>query len=165
MFPYISLGTLFSTLITLPALESVMFGAPDVRQADESTLAHPESLTEILRVPTLRSVRFNYFSFTPALFEATANAVMEGTAVTKLEFIYCSFSAVECDLMMTNGLSRNTSVTSIIADQCGNDRALFDALAAALPSNSTLRQLKLELGQQYDDDTDCLSAVSLKYNN
>jgi hypothetical protein len=59
MFPYESLETLCSTLATLPALESVSFGAPAVRQADESTLVNPESLTAILRVPSLRSVRFD----------------------------------------------------------------------------------------------------------
>jgi hypothetical protein len=157
LFPYESLGTLFSTLTTLPALESVSFGAPEVSQADESTLAHPESLTELLRVPTLRYVQFYDFYFTPALFRASANALMEGTVVTKLEFMDCSFSAVECDLMMANSLSRNTSVISIITDHCNNTRALFDVLAAALPSNSTLRYL--ELGRQDDDDPDCLSPV------
>jgi hypothetical protein len=83
---------------------------------------------------------------------------MEGTAITKLEFMDCSFIAVECDvIIMANGLSRNTSVISIISHQCNNTRALFDILAAALPSNSTLRYL--ELGQQDDDDPDCLAPV------
>jgi hypothetical protein len=50
-------------------------------------------------------------------------------------------------------------VISIIARHCDNTRALFDVLAAALPSNSTLRHLKLKLGQQYDDDPDCLSPL------
>jgi hypothetical protein len=127
-FPYESLDALYSILATLPALEWVSFAAPEVRQADESTLAYPESLTELLRVPTLRFVRFYSFSFTPALFQATANALMEGTAVTKLEFMECSFSAVECDVTMTNGLSRNASVISIIARQCNNARALFNTI-------------------------------------
>jgi hypothetical protein len=140
MFPYESLGTLFSTLTTLPALESVMFGAPEVNQSDESILANPGSLTELLRVPTLRSAQFHLFSFTSALFQATTNALVEGAAVTKLDFISCSFSAVECDVTMANGLSRNTSVISIIV-RCNNARALFDALAAAIPLNSTLRIL------------------------
>jgi hypothetical protein len=150
-FPYKSLETLFSTLSTLPALESVSFGAPEVRQVDESTLAYPESLTELLRVPTLRFVRFKNFSFTPALFQAMANALMEGTAVTNLEFIHCSISAVECDLKMANGLSTNTSVSCSKVDSTF-DVALIGALAVALPSNSTLRYLELELGQQNDDD-------------
>jgi hypothetical protein len=146
-------------LSTLPALESVSFSAPEVRQADESTLALSESLTELLRLPTLRLVRFNNFSFTPALFQATANAFMEGTAVTELEFMVCSFSAVECDFMMANGFSRIASVTSIIAHKCKNTIALVDALAAVLPLNSTLRHL--ELGQRSDDDPGCLSPLFL----
>jgi hypothetical protein len=98
LFPYESLETLFPTLSTLPALESVSFGAPEERQVDESTFADPESLTELLRVPILRLVHFNNFSFTASLFQATANALMEGTAVTKLDFTECSFPAVECYL-------------------------------------------------------------------
>jgi hypothetical protein len=120
-------------------------------------LARPGSLTELLRVHTLRLVCFINFSFTSALSQATANALKEGTAVTELEFRYCSFSAVEFDVMMANCLSRNTSVTSITV-QCYNT-ALFDALAATLPSDSTLRHL--ELHRQNDGEPDCLSPVFL----
>jgi hypothetical protein len=76
---------------------------------------------------------------------------MEGTAVTKLEFRDCFFPAVECNAMMTNGLSRNSSVISIIVYNCKNSRVLFDALPAALSSNSTL--MHLELGRQGNDDS------------
>jgi hypothetical protein len=117
-FPYESLDILFSTLTTLPALESVSFGAPKVRQVDESTLAYPESLTELLRVPTLRSVRFKNFSFTPALFKATANALMDGTAITNLKFETSSFPAGECAAIIATGLSRITSVISISVMHC-----------------------------------------------
>ncbi len=137
-FPYESLDTLFSTLATLPALESVTLGAPVARQADESTLAYPKSLTDLLRVPTLRFIRFKNFSFTRALSQATANALMEGMAVTKLEFRECSFSSEMSAAILANGLSRNTSLLSISVIQCNNARVLFDALVAALPSNSTL---------------------------
>jgi hypothetical protein len=142
MYPYESLDFLFSTLTTLPVLESVSFRAPIVRRADESALANPESLTELLRVPTLRSVHFYAFSFTRALCQATAIALMEGTAVTKLEFSACSFPGVESAAILATGLSRNTSVTSISV-KCSNDLAIIDALAMALPSNSTLRHLGL----------------------
>ena len=64
-FPYESSDALYSALVTLPALESVMLGAPEARQANESTLANSESLTELLRLPSLRSVHFRHFSFTP----------------------------------------------------------------------------------------------------
>jgi hypothetical protein len=153
------LDTFFSALATLPALESVWLHTPEVRQADESTLAYPENLTELLRVPSLRSVHFRGFSFTPDLCQATANALMEGTAITCLQFGYRSFYVGKsAAAIMATGLSRNTSVTSIIV-HCNKARALFDALAAALPSNSTLRYL--ELGRQDSDDPDCLSSVFL----
>jgi hypothetical protein len=104
------MDTLYSALATLPALESITLGAPPRRrQADETTLANPESLTELLRVPTLRSVRFNNLFFTRAVCQATANALMEGTAVTKLEFTRCSFATGAGTAMMAKGLSRNIS--------------------------------------------------------
>jgi hypothetical protein len=106
--PYESLDTLHSALATLPALESVKLSAPP---EDEISLANPESLADLLQVPTLRFVRFNNFSFTPALCQAAANAFIGGAAVTKLEFSSCSFAALECAVMMANGLARNTSVS------------------------------------------------------
>jgi hypothetical protein len=159
IFPYASLDTLFATLTTLPALESVSFGASEVGQAAESTLARPESLTELLRVPTLRFVRFKDFCFTRALCQATANALIEGTAFTTLEFKNCSFSAEESAAILANGLNRNTSVISITVVQFSNAQMLFDVLAATIPSNSTLRHL--EVGRQNDDangddESDCL---------
>jgi hypothetical protein len=121
-------------------------------------LARPESLTELLRVPSLRFVHFNFFSFTPALFQATANALMEGMAVTKLKFTECSVSDEASSAILANGLIRNTSVISISV-QCFDPRALFDALAAALPSNSTLQHLKLD--QHYIEGPDPLLPVFL----
>jgi hypothetical protein len=157
-FPYASLDIFYSALATLPSLESITLGTPELRQADESTLANPESLTELLRAPSLRSVCFVLY-FTPALCQATANAFMEGTTVTKLEFSECAFSTGGSSAIMAIGLSRNTSAISIIV-KCWNDRALFDALAAALPSNSTLQHLELgRLDNDDNDDNDCLPAV------
>jgi hypothetical protein len=77
------------------------------------------------------------------------NALTEGTVVTTLEFRECSFSAGECATIMANGLARNTSVSYIKVAQRHRDGALYRVLAAALPSNSTLR--RLDLGWQNDD--------------
>jgi hypothetical protein len=79
---------------------------------------------------------------------------MEGTAITKLEFISCSFSAEESTAILANGLSRNTSVISISVVECSNARVLFDTLAAALTSNLTLRHLELGQGEYDDEDLD-----------
>jgi hypothetical protein len=142
-FPYESMDSLYSALATLPALESTSLSNNSGRQArpeDESTLAHHESLTELLRVTSLQSVCFDCFSFTSALCQATADALMEGTAVIKLEFRECSFADGECAVVMANGLSRNTSVSHITV-VTPLDQTLYSALATALPANSTLRDL------------------------
>jgi hypothetical protein len=144
-FPYETMDSLYSALATLPALKSIRLGTPKVRQADETNLANPESLTELLRVPSLRCVWFDGFSFTRALCQATANALMKDTAITKLQFWDCSFSAEESATIMAKGFTRNTSVI-YISVQFSNGRALSVALAAALPSNSTLRDLSLLCG-------------------
>jgi hypothetical protein len=136
-FSHESIDILFSALATLPALESLSLS---LSAEDEITLANPESLTQLLRAPSLRTVKFILFSFTSALFQATANSLIEGTAITNLGFFNCSFSTGECADMMANGLVRNTSVTSIKVSS-DDDNVLFDALTAALPMNSTLREL------------------------
>jgi hypothetical protein len=103
--------TLYSALATLPALESIRLATYSIKQPSpevESALANQASLTQ----PSLRSVCFDPFDYTPALCQATANT-LEGSAITKLEFINCSFSAGECAVMVATGLSRNTSVTRI----------------------------------------------------
>jgi hypothetical protein len=132
-FPYNSLDELYSTLATLPTLESVWIGTMEPLQESVSALADPESMTELLRAPSLRRVCFHHFHFDSALCQATANASGEGTAITSLEFTDCSFSAGECAVMMANGLSRNTSLTRIdVSESC--DETLHNALATALPS-------------------------------
>jgi hypothetical protein len=152
--PHESMDSLYSALATLPALEAVRLSSiPE----DEITLANPESLTDLFLVPSLQSVSFSEFHFTSALCQATANALTEGTAITHLEFGYCSFSVEGGATVVANGLSRNTSVTSI--EVVTSDEALYNALATALPSNSTLRQLRLS-GQDNDDGHD-LSPVFL----
>jgi hypothetical protein len=157
-FLYENLDSLYSALATLPALESMRLSSSGLL-VTESTMANPESLTKQLRVPTLQAVSFCDFYFTSALCQATANALMEGTAITNLTFIECSFPAEEeCAAIMATGLSRNTSVISIIV-RCRNARLFFDALAAAIPSNPTLRHLVLRGND--DSDSDCLSAFLL----
>jgi hypothetical protein len=121
-------------------------------------LANPESLTELLRVPSLRTVCFGDFYFSSALCQATANGFMKGTAVSNLEFRNCSFSGRECAALMATDLGRNISVSHIkVASSI--DQALYSALATAFPSNSTLRHL--ELGGAHDKDGHALMPVIL----
>jgi hypothetical protein len=145
-FPYEALDALYSALATLPTLTSITLSycGYHTRMEDESASAHHESLTKLLRLSCLRSVCFASFFFTRALCQATSNALMEGTAVTKLQFRECEFSTGECAIIMASGISGNTSVLSIeVAYPV--DEALSCALAMALPSNSTLQELSLEV--------------------
>jgi hypothetical protein len=140
-FPHESLDALYSALATLPALESVkLSAAPE----DEITLAHPESLAELLRLPTLRSVDFSEFSFTPALCQATANALMEGTAITNLNFRDCSFSAEGCAAILAKGLSRNTSVRYLLLlGRRRDDDPDLSPVFSALGQNTGIKILSL----------------------
>jgi hypothetical protein len=135
-FPYESMDSLYLALATLPALGSIRLTAP---LEDEIPLAIHVSLAVLLRSPSLRSVSFSDFFFTSALCQAIANVLVESTAITNLEFWDCSFPAGgECLAMMANGLARNTS---LISTTVGSPGALFYALAAALPLNTTLQEL------------------------
>jgi hypothetical protein len=138
-FPYDFLDKFYSALATLPALESITC-YDGARSEDESTLTNLKSLTELLRVPTLRSVHFRMFSFTSAICQAIANSLIEGTVITNFKFSHCTFSSEECAIIMANGLTRNTSVISISV-MFPFDEALVSALATVLISKSTLRQL------------------------
>jgi hypothetical protein len=84
------------------------------RLEDEPTLANPESLRELLRVPSLRSVCFYYFCFTRALCQAAAHALVKDTVIINL-----SFSAKECDVIMAKALvASNTSVQWHASTSC-----------------------------------------------
>ncbi len=83
---------------------------------------------------------------------------MEGTAVTNLEFLDCSFPAEECAAILAYAFSRNTSVSYIKVELYPNE-ALYSVLATALPSNSTLR--RLDFGQQYEHGGPDSSSVFL----
>jgi hypothetical protein len=125
---------------------------------EESALTDLESLTELLRIPTLRTVHFCCFYFTPAFCQAVANVLIENTAITNLKFSYCIFSAGECATIMANGFTRNTSVISIRV-VCEFAESLVSALAMVLPFNSTLRDLSFS-GVEHANDQD-LSLVLL----
>jgi hypothetical protein len=153
-FPYECLDSLYTALAALPALESITLTNRERRPEDEYALANSESLTELLRLPALRSVHFRHFSFTPALCQGTANALTEGTVITDIKFSECTFSAGECASILANGFSRNASVLSIIVQCDENVSALLDALAATLPVNSTLQDLSFTSDDDNDDDDD-----------
>jgi hypothetical protein len=142
---YAASDALYSALATLPALESICLSNRGLRRRpeDESALTNPESLTELLRIPSLRYVCLDSLHFTLAPWcHAIANALIEGTGITNLDFTRCSFTSEESAAIVANGLAKNTSVVSINVEW-PVDVALIGALTVALPSNSTLRELSV----------------------
>jgi hypothetical protein len=87
-----------------------------------------------------------------------ANALMEGTAITSLEFAKCKFSTGECATTMANGLARNTSVSYMKVKQ-QRGQPIYSVLPTVLSSNSTLR--RLDLGPEINDNRPDLSPVLL----
>jgi hypothetical protein len=159
VFPCEASDALYSALATLPALESITLSnyGPDTQPEDESALANPESLTELSRLPSLRSVCFNHFYFTRALCEATATALMEGTAVTKLEFRDCSFSGARVDWSpIFLAMGNNTGLKSLIVNVCcgSMDESLCSAMQNGLGTNATLESLELSNIRLRDDKGD-----------
>jgi hypothetical protein len=56
-----------------------------------------------MRVRSLRSVSFDGFDLTSALCQAAANALIEGAAITSLDFTEYSFRAGECAVSFRAG--------------------------------------------------------------
>jgi hypothetical protein len=81
-----------------------------------------------------------FFVFTPALCQATAKALMEGSAITTLEFNDCSFTAEGNAVMMANGLARNTSVSHV---KVVSSRAHLTPVLLALVKNTGVKTVLL----------------------
>jgi hypothetical protein len=103
-------------------------------------LVNAEPLTELLRVPALRSIVFDDFSFAYALCHAVANALEEGSLVTDITIDSdCTFPDGGAAII-ANALKTNASVTDVNFRSDFNDH-FFNILAAVLLCNSTLRNL------------------------
>jgi hypothetical protein len=160
-FPYESLDTLFSALATLPALEYLVLAScqHQIRPEDASALAHPESLTELLRVPSLLSVSFDRFPFTRALCQAMANAFREGTGFTKLEFKLCGSMDEALSTAIQIGLGTNETLESLALKDVNliDDNAdVFSRSFSFLRTNNALKSLVVTLGQDVTES--CVAA-------
>jgi hypothetical protein len=138
-FPFHCLDILCSALLTLPALESVSFGQLGDEGPEEGQSL--ESMIELLQSPSLREVQFVSVDFTRTLSKAVAKALKERSKITDLRLLYCSFpeggGAVIASALKTNTTLNTVNFVS------GFDEIFYEALAAALLSNSTLQELEL----------------------
>jgi hypothetical protein len=143
-FSFANVGPWCSVLATLPSLERITLGLQEPETEDQRDLVNLEPLTELLRAPALRFVRFDTFYFTNVLCHAVANALDVGSSTIGITFDDdCSFPDGG-RAIIANALKRNASVTSIkFVDDC--DEPLCHTLAAVLLCNSTLQYLALRL--------------------
>jgi hypothetical protein len=130
-------------LATLPNLEDVYLVEHLTMDGEEvPALGRPESMTELLWAPSLRSTEFYCFCFTTAMCEATANALEEGAAITNLDFNECSFPEGGSE-KIASALKRNATLTTFSIWSDSINEAFCDAMAASLLYNSTLQKLTI----------------------
>jgi hypothetical protein len=143
-FSFANVGPWCSALATLPSLERMTLGLQEPATEDQGDLINLEPLTELLRAPALRFVRFDTFYFTNAICYAMANALEGGSSIMGITFDDdCSFPE-EGRAIIANALKRNASVTDVkFVDDC--DEPFCHTLAAVLLCNSTLQYLALRL--------------------
>jgi hypothetical protein len=143
-FSFANVGPWCSALATLPSLERITLGLQEPKTEDQRGLVNLMPLTELLRAPALRFVRFDTFYFTNVLCHATANALEEGSSIVGITFDDdCSFPDGGRAIIV-NALKRNASVTDVkFVDDC--DEPFCHTLAAVLLCNSTLQHLTFRL--------------------
>jgi hypothetical protein len=137
-----STDILCSALASLPYLEYVFLQHLPLDREEVPELGRPESMAELLRVSSLRSIEFRHFCFTDALCQATANALKEGAAITSLAFHGCSFPDGKSE-KIASALKRNATLTTFTIWSDSINEAVYDAMTTSLLSNSTLEQLTI----------------------
>jgi hypothetical protein len=137
---YDCLETLCSTFLTLPALENVTFGCVGGQDTQEG---HYESMALLLRSSVLRLVRFTEIAFSISL----CLALKEGSRFTDLQFRGCTFPD-DGGALIASMLATNTTLKCLKFESDGSrvdHKVIYDLLATALLSNSTLQELAFDL--------------------
>jgi hypothetical protein len=135
---------LLSALATLPSLQAATLGLKNVRGMH---FEHPEALKELMLSPSLQKVYFSFFTFTGPLCRALGEALQEGSHISCLSLVCCTFLA--CDNANNSGLvakalEQNTTLTSVILH--GNfPKEFYDAFAVVLLINTTLTNLEVHI--------------------
>jgi hypothetical protein len=140
-----NLGPWCYALATLPSLGRVRLSLREPAAGDQDVVVKPaDPLTNLLRAPALHFVNFDDFYFTDAHCHAIARALERGSSITSITFgSNCSFPDWGMAIIV-NALKTNATVTDvhIFGDF---DDTFFNALAAALLSNSTLQNLTVHV--------------------
>jgi hypothetical protein len=117
-----SAAIFLSTLACWPSLENVTLGSFD-SAAKPPPSGELRGLTNLLKLPSLRSVEFNMFRFTSDVSRAMLTAFEEGWFVTNIRLIHCYMGEdIEDDLYDYDADQNDDD------DQAGTIRALVRVL-------------------------------------
>jgi hypothetical protein len=147
-FPFHCFDILCSALLTLPALEHLLFEQLDGQESEEEQSL--ESMIKLLQSPTLWEVAFIYVVFSNTLSQAVAKALKERSGISTLRFQQCSFPE-GANRMIARVLKTNTTL-KYLQFQEGTNVVFYEVLAEVLRSNSTLQYLELS---GWDDSARC----------
>jgi hypothetical protein len=153
-------ATLWAALATLPNLESAVLDHQQLFSEEVPTFRSPESVTEFLRAPSLRSVEFGCTCFTSSLCQATAMALRQGSSITSLILCSCSFPEGGSE-EIASAFEENTTLTNFEMSPVplNIDQAFYDTMAASLLFNATLQYLAISYpGASYPNSI-CVSSL------
>jgi hypothetical protein len=153
---------LCSAMATLPNLESAVLGHQNLGRDEEvPTFQSQESMTEFLRAPSLRVVKFRYFCFASSLCLATAMALRQGSSITSLDLYQCYFPEGGSE-QIASALKENATLTTFKispAPDTSIHQAFYDAMATSLLSNSTLQELSIKYLGRASPTGVCVSSL------
>jgi hypothetical protein len=139
-FLYETFDTLCSGLATLPNLKHCTFYYQQRGREDVPTFQRSESVTDLLRAPSLRSMYFLELRIPRHICEAIAIALRHGSSITALTLSGCSFPEVGSEIIAI-APEENSSATTFAISLDDGDGSCYNAMASALLTNSTLRRL------------------------
>jgi hypothetical protein len=162
-FSFESAAALCSALTTLPNLESAVLEHRKLgRDEGVPTFKVPDNMTEFLRAPSLRVVKFRKFCFTSSLCQAIAMALKQGSSITSLNLHECSFpeggSEQIASALKENGTLKTLKITPFL-DSIHHE--FYGAMATSLQSNSTLQELSIRYLGTTSPTSVCLSSLFL----
>jgi hypothetical protein len=165
-FPFHCLDLLCSALLTLPALEDVLF-LQNAEQGPEEVQSL-ESMIKLLQSPSLRNVTFNFVDFTNALSKAVANALKIMSEITDLRFSCCSFpeggGALIASALKTNTTLKCLELVCSAPDGFGSCSWL-SPLFLALQVNHGLKKLTIHEFNLIDEELSTAMRLGLGKNS
>jgi hypothetical protein len=159
-FSFETAAILLAALTTLPNLESAVLEHHQLFGEEVRTFRSPESMTEFLRAPSLRSVEFRFTQFTSSLCQATAMALRQGSSITSLNLCDCFFLEGGSE-EIANAFKENITLTSFEMSPIPYNihQVFYDTMAESLLSNATLQYLLISYpGASYPNSI-CVSSL------